>query len=118
MVAGESGRHTFRLWNNATGQQVGASTQISGTGPGWIQAQLATPIRIQPDVLYTIAITTGGDARRNYPALTNALGGPSNNGSSLSYPANAGVFGMALSQRPTQAWKATNYLRDMVFDPD
>ena len=105
-------------------------TTPNGTASGRAQAVLWERTRLGPGTtLHTDPHPTRRtlhacrhDGRRyparNYPALTNALGSPSNNGSSLNYPANAGVFGTALSQRPTQVWKATNYLRDMVFDPD
>jgi hypothetical protein len=117
-VAGESGSHTFRLWDNLTGRQVGATGTFAATGAGWIQYNLPQAIAIREGVRYTVAVTTGGDARKYYAAAVGALARGGSNGASLSYPANAGVFGASLTQRPTQVWNATNYLRDVVFVPD
>ena len=93
-----------------------ATFSVRGVDDAVVDGAQAIPIRA--GVRYTVAVTTGGDARRYYAAAVGALARGGSNGASLSYPANAGVFGTNLSQRPTRAWNSTNYLRDVVFVPD
>ena len=116
-VQGERGSHTLRLWNNATGKQVGVTRTFSASGTGWRTYDLPAAIALTPGVAYTVAITTGSDGRRRYAAILNALQSGGTVGS-LSYPAHAGVFGTVLNQRPTQVYKSINYLRDVVFVAD
>jgi hypothetical protein len=117
-VQGETGNHTFTLWNNKTGQQIGGALTFSAVGPGWVTYTPPSPISIGAGVPYTVAVTTGVDSQKYYAYAENALVFPGNNGRSLSYPANAGVFGANLNARPTQIWHATNYMRDIVFVAD
>ena len=116
-VQGESGQHTFRLWDNQTGKQIGATRTFSADGAGWRTYVLPTPTSLMPGASYTVAITTGGDQRKRYAALVDTLQSGGAVGS-VSYPANAGVFGTVLDRRPTEVWRSTNYLRDIVFVAD
>ena len=93
--AGETGRHTFRPWNNASRTGRWAHSDRIGIGTRLDPGTPLTPIRIHPDVstrLPSRRAAIPGATIQHSPTHWDA----GNNGSSLSYPANAGVFGTAL----------------------
>ena len=116
-VSGESGRHTASIWDNATGTQL-RSRRWTYAGAGWKEVQLSNPLQVTAGKSYTVAVTTGADNGRGYAAISGALTQPGDNGASLTWPANAGVFDTNLSARPTQVWNSSNYLRDVIFVAD
>jgi hypothetical protein len=77
----------------------------------------AGALAIDPNVPYTITVSTGEDADRAYPFVPDGFISADNNTKHLSYPASAGVLTTSLGTRPTQAPNGNSYLRDIVFHP-
>jgi hypothetical protein len=114
-LASESGEHIARLWRNSDNTVIaGPYTWVYGGVTGWITLDVPD-VEIEADTQYTIAISTGTSAKRNYPNISRDLNNAGNNGRDLSYPANAGVFIENRNARPTSTYHGGNYLRDVVF---
>jgi opacity protein-like surface antigen len=118
-VSGESGNHTVRIWNNATGQVVGGPYTWNFSGSNsWVTYTLPQPVSISANTQYTVSVSTGTDSAKYYTARAGDFASPGNNGSHLSWPADAGVYTTSLGTRPTTTYNHNNYLRDVVFEPD
>ncbi|MFO1497745.1 MAG: choice-of-anchor D domain-containing protein [Verrucomicrobiota bacterium] len=116
-LAAETGDHTARLWQNDTEEVVGGPyTWNYGGFTGWITLDIPD-VDILADTDYTVSVSTGTSAKRNYPNIAADLSAAGNNGQSLSYPVNAGVFTETREGRPTSSFNGGNYLRDIVFIP-
>lgn len=113
----ETGDHTARLWRNDTDEVIGGPyTWNYGGFTGWITFDIPD-VEIQAEVDYTVSVSTGTSAKRNYPNIAADLSAAGSNGQSLSYPVNAGVFTETREGRPAQSFNGGNYLRDIVFIP-
>lgn len=115
-LASESGVHNGRIWRNSDGALIGGPYAWTyGGTTGWIVLDIPdVPLTANTD--YTVVVSTGA-AGRNYPYLNGDLAVAGGNGAHLTYPANAGVFSTAGGTRPTTAFQASNYLRDVLFVP-
>ncbi|MFO1499385.1 MAG: DUF4082 domain-containing protein [Verrucomicrobiota bacterium] len=117
-VSAESGVHKARVWRNADNAVVGGPYDLTyGGTTAWKTFALPSPLSIEPNVAYTVSVTTGEDAGRAYPFVPDGFIGADNNTKHLSYPAMAGVLTASLGIRPTQAINGNSYLRDIVFKP-
>jgi hypothetical protein len=72
-------------------------------------------VDIEAGIDYTVSISTGTSAKRNYPNIAADLTTVGGNGQHLTYPVNAGKFGEVRDARPTGSFNGGNYLRDVVF---
>jgi hypothetical protein len=88
-----------------------------GGTTGWRIFPLPAALAIEPNVPYTIAVSTGADANKAYPFVPDGFISADSNTKHLSYPAMAGVLTTSLGTRPTQAPNGDSYLRDIVFQP-
>jgi len=115
--ANNTGPHVGNLWTS-TGTLLGTVTYSNETASGWQQADLPSPVSINPGVTYIVSYHAPGGhyatddsyftntGRYNAPlyALRSGVDGP--NGLYLYGP---GGF-------PTQTFNATNYWIDVVFN--
>jgi hypothetical protein len=120
-VAGESGNHTASIWRNDDQTVIGGGpwTWNYGGINGWITFNIPS-VDIDANTLYTVSISTGTSAHRDYPNVAGGAANPGDNGQHLSYPANAGVFSTSPpppETLPTGYYNGGNYLRDIVFVP-
>lgn len=116
-LASESGDHTARIWRNDDETVIGGPyTWNYGGSTGWITLDIPD-VDIEPGVDYTVSVSVGTSAKRNYPNLAADLLTAGGNGQNLTYPANAGVFTETRDARPTGSFNGGNYLRDIVFVP-
>lgn len=117
-LASETGAHTARLWRNGTGTLLGGPYPWTyGGTAGWITLDIPdVPVLANMD--YTVVVTTGENAGRNYPFLAGDLALPGGNGAHLTHPANAGVFSTTPGVRPVSTFSSANYLRDILFAPE
>ncbi len=115
-LAAESGDHTARLWRNSDNAVIGGPYVWNYGGvTGWIELDILD-VDIEPNVDYTVSISTGTSPQRNYPNLPNLAAG-GNNGLNLSYPVDAGKFTESRDARPNSSFNHGNYGRDVVFVP-
>jgi hypothetical protein len=113
----ESGNHTARIWNNATGTVVGGPYTINyGGTAGWISYSLPAAVALTAGTEYTITVSTGTDTAGTLPFTSTGATTAGSNGNHLNYPANAGVASNTMGARPTTS-SGNNYLRDVVFIP-
>jgi hypothetical protein len=116
-LASESGDHTARLWRNDAEEVIGGPyTWNYGGFTGWITLDIPD-VEIEPDIEYTVSVSTGTSPNRNYPNVAADLLAEGGNGLNLSYPVNAGVFTTLPEGRPMESFNGGNYLRDIVFLP-
>src|SRR4029079_17310890 len=121
-LASESGDHTARLWRNDDGTGVetvigGPYTWNYGGTNGCITLDIPD-VDIDAGIDYTVSISTGTSAKRNYPNLAADLSAARGHRQHLSYPAHAGVVAdVVRDARPTKSFNGGNYLRDVVFVP-
>ncbi|MBI4663125.1 MAG: DUF4082 domain-containing protein [Verrucomicrobia bacterium] len=117
-ASAETGAHTARIWRNSDNSLIGGPYPLSYGGTiGWMDFALASPVLIEPNVPYTVSVSTGEDAGKAYSFVPDGFASAGGNTKHLSYPANAGVLSPTLGTRPTQAPNANSYLRDVVFQP-
>ncbi|MRR10724.1 DUF4082 domain-containing protein, partial [bacterium] len=117
-MAGEAGTHVARIWRNRDNTLVGGPFEIVlGGVDGWTVAYLPKAVALEPNVNYTVSVSTGQDPGRLYASSENVVPSPGGNGRSLRYPAGAGVFGTQLDARPTQTLNSSLYFRDVLFQP-
>lgn len=117
-VHAESGTHTARLWRNSDNSVVGGPYPVSYGGTvGWVEVALPSPVAVEPNVPYTVSVTTGEDADKAYPFVPDGFISAGGNTKHLSYPEKAGVLSPNPGTRPTQTPNANSYLRDVVFQP-
>jgi hypothetical protein len=118
VMPGESGIHVARLWRNRDNKLVGGPYEIAIAGyEGWFVHYLPTPVAVEAETGYTVAVSTGQDPARTYASSPNVLLAPGGNGRSLRYPASAGVFTTQIGARPSQSTNASVYFRDVLFLP-
>jgi hypothetical protein len=106
----ETGSHTGTIWTS-NGVALASVAFTGESASGWQQANLATPLTLQPNVVYVASVglnayyvfTSGGLAAQivNGPLRSVADG---NNGV---YSAAAGIF-------PTSSFGSSNYFVDVV----
>jgi len=114
-LASESGDHTARIWRNNDETVIGGPyTWNYGGVTGWITLDIPD-VDIEAGIDYTVSISTGTSAKRNYPNIAADLSTAGGNGQHLTYPVNAGKFGEVRDARPTGSFNGGNYLRDIVF---
>lgn len=113
-LEGDYGDHTAYIWENETGNVVGGPYTINYTGSNeWVVWELPEPVFVsEAGKMYTVMVTPGETGL--VPVIREGVSQAGNNGISLYYPANAGVFGPLGTDRPTVSWR-WNYLRDIVF---
>jgi len=111
-AAGESGLHTGHIWNTS-GQSLASVDFTNETASGWQQQSLNLPLAIAANTTYVVTVNT---ANAYYVATVQGLASPVVNQDLSSAPGNNGVFG-APGQYPTNTYQATNYFRDVVFNP-
>jgi Domain of unknown function (DUF4082)/PA14 domain/Pectate lyase superfamily protein len=107
----EAGTHIGRLWS-ANGQLLGTASFSNETASGWQQANLATPIDIQADTVYTVSVNVNSHFGITY----DVLGASITNGALRSVAGNNGVYG-SINTLPTNSYRNSNYFRDVVFAP-
>lgn len=108
----ESGSHTARLWNNASGTVISGPHTLSVSSAGWHTYTLPATVTLTASTTYTVSVTTGVDAGYSY--VYSALSTSGTNGAFLTYASTSGVFTSTLGQRPTQNF-GSHYFRDIVF---
>jgi len=114
-LASESGDHTARIWRNDDETVLGGPyTWNYGGTNGWITLDIPD-LDIDAGTNYTVSVSTGTSAKRNYPNIAADLLTAGGNGQHLTYPVNAGVFTTTTDARPTGSFNGGNYLRDIVF---
>jgi len=113
--AEERGEHTVRLWRVADSTVIAgpyAWTFPSGT-TGWKEFTLPTPVVIEGNTDYIVAVTNGTD--QWYYGTEGAFNSPVNNGPLVTY-VGSGVYTTTLGAMPTQTWNNCNYYRDVVIE--
>ncbi|MEO8427149.1 MAG: DUF4082 domain-containing protein, partial [Verrucomicrobiota bacterium] len=114
----ESGIHKARIWRNSDNTLIGGPYDLTyGGTTGWRTFALPAALTIDPNILYTVTVSTGDDVGKAYPLVPDGFISADSNTKHLSYPAMAGVLTTALGTRPTQAPNGNSYLRDIVFQP-
>jgi hypothetical protein len=114
--AQNTGTHVGNLWT-ATGTQLATATFSDESASGWQQADLQTPVPIQPDQIYVASYHTPTgfySADTDYFANSGVDAGPLHALASLEAAGN-GVYAYGTSQFPSNTFRATNYWVDVVF---
>lgn len=114
--AAESGIHTVRIWDKATGKTVAGPYEwnISAGVEGWREFVLPQQPHLIPDCEYTLSVSAGED--KIYAYSQNGLASAIDN-EYLTVSAQGGVVGTELGAMPATASNA-NYFRDVVFETD
>jgi hypothetical protein len=116
-ISAESGTHSARIWKNSDNSLIGGPYSLTYGGTnGWGIFELASPVSIESNVLYTVSVSTGNDSGRAFPVVPDGFAAAGSNTKHLAYPALAGVFSATLGSRPNQTTNAS-FLRDIVFQP-
>lgn len=116
-ISGESGVHKVRIWRNTDGALVAGPFDFSFTGSNsWVTFYMPTPLEVTANTVYTVSVSSGGDAGNVYAAIPSDLASGGSSGG-LTWPANAGVYTYTVGARPTLTYNSTNYLRDVIFYP-
>ncbi|MFT3869569.1 MAG: DUF4082 domain-containing protein [Nibricoccus sp.] len=108
----ETGQHVGRLWT-ASGQLLASVTFANETASGWQQQALGTPLAITANTDYVVTVNTGGTY---YVATEQGLASEVANQNLRTTVGNNGVYG-PVGLFPTNSYQATNYFRDVVFNP-
>lgn len=115
---GPSTNVTVSLWS-ATGTRMGTATGGSGTVPGYITVNFATPIKVLANTTYVASYLArngryAADERGLKNAISNGnltlLAGSSSGGNGVYRYGTGGVF-------PKKSFRNTNYYVDVVFAP-
>lgn len=113
-AASETGSHTGNLWG-PDGQllaTVAFTPDNDAPGSGWREQPLPTPVVLTPGQIYVASVA----CNVSYPFIYDGLSLPVYSGPLVAIGGSNGVFG-AVGSRPTQSFRETNYLRDVVFVP-
>ena len=113
-----TGTHTGYLWSNA-GQLLASATFTNESATGWQQVNFSSPVPIAANTLYVAAYhaPVGG-----YAVDLNYFTGVSVDNGVLHAPDNVAVAGNGVyaygssGQFPSQAFNASNYWVDVVFN--
>ena len=82
-LASETGDHTARVWRNDDETIIGGPyTWTYGGTTGWITLDIPD-LDVAADTDYTVSVSTGTSAKRNYPNLAADLTAPGSNGQHL-----------------------------------
>lgn len=111
----ETGTHTVRIWNVATGTMIlptAYSWNVPTGSAGWKEFTLPTPQAISANTDYIVAVSNGTD--KLYADTQHGFDSPINNGSLVTYTAS-GVATTALGTMPTSTYLNSNLFRDIVF---
>jgi hypothetical protein len=107
----ETGTHTGRIWSSA-GTLLASVPFTNETSSGWQQANLATPMALQPGQTYVVSVGLNATF-----VMTNlGLQAQIVNGD-LSTDVTAGkngVYGSASGVFPTASYQSSNYFVDVV----
>ena len=119
--AEESGVHTVRIWDRQKRVMVAGPYEwdVQAGTLGWQVFQLPTPVAIQANREYIVAVSTNS-TKRHYARGTdsnNSFIAPINNGD-LTTNVASGLFSLNLGDMPYRSSNNTNYFRDVVFVVD
>lgn len=67
--ATNGGTHVGRIWNNSTATQLDSEDYTGETASGWQRQVFATPITLQPGIIYMHSVTLPQAHYSNTPAL-------------------------------------------------
>lgn len=112
-TASEQGTHVGRLWTDA-GKLLSTVTFSGEAGTGWRSVLLRNPVPVKAGTTYVVTVNTN-----NFFADTRGgLAAPGLSTQWLHSVADGhnGVFG-APGKFPTQDYLASNYFRDVIFQP-
>jgi hypothetical protein len=123
----DTGTHIGSLWT-ANGQLLESVTFTNETTSGWQQANLATPVTIQPNTTYVVSYfapkghyADTNDYFYRAPSPTPIGGGTLNNPPLHAVMNNTSANGVftygSTNQFPTNTYSATNYWVDVQFTP-
>jgi hypothetical protein len=109
------GVHVGHLWTS-DGTLMASATFTNETASGWQQVDLASPVQLNPGVVYVVSYHTSGFYAADPNYFRGAkVSGPLTVGSSLSAGGN-GIFAYGSSGAfPSDSYRATNYWVDLVF---
>ena len=116
----EGGSHAVRIWRRGDGALIGGpyAWGVSSGTAGWRTLTLPTPVHIDANTNYVVAISNGfPDQNLNYAEQPNGLDATITNGN-LHALAGGGVWTDATGTMPTNVWQNTNYFRDVIFVAD
>ena len=112
-ASGDTGTHVGRMWSS-TGALLASVTFSGETASGWQQQTLTNPVGVHANTIYIVSVNIGS----RYPFTDSGLASSIVNGDigSVADGSN-GVYGSPLAF-PTNAFRNSNYFRDVVFVPD
>ena len=115
--ANETGVHTVRLWDYATGTVIAGPYDWTVTDglEGWQEFTLPEPLLITAGKDYMVSVTTGPDT--NYAATQYGFNEPVNNKHLVTY-VTSGYYTSTPGVMPFAKYRNTNYYRDVVFVSD
>ena len=107
------GPHLGTLWN-ASGRALAHVTFSHETSSGWQTASFSSPVKIVAGAKYVASYTapTG-----HYSAKANGFAQQTKKGP-LTVPQDGGVYSYAPGRFPETVYDDSNYLVDVVFEPD
>ena len=106
-AAGETGAHVGKIWSSS-GQLLASVTFTNETTAGWQEQTLASPLTIQANTTYTVSV----NANSYYVATVDELAAPLTKGALSTV---LGVYGSPGTRPITQAFRNSNYYRDVVL---
>ena len=113
---GSPGTHVGHLWG-PTGTLLATAPFVDETGSGWQQADLAAPVPITKNTVYTVSYFSPAGV---YPATPEGFGAAQFDRAPLHARAGGvfganGVYQYGPSSFPTNSWSNTNYWADVVL---
>ena len=114
----ESGEHDVRIWRWADASLVAGPYSWEYAGAGWHELALPTPIHIQANTDYIVAVSTGTDAAHDFVSTVGGFDEPVVNHHLATYT-GSGVRSSHMGDMPTWPMPdSRNTFRDVVFVPD
>ncbi|MFA7290045.1 MAG: DUF4082 domain-containing protein, partial [Melioribacteraceae bacterium] len=102
-AAGETGIHIGKIWDNS-GTLIASVMFTNETASGWQSMNLASPLLIQPNSVYTVSV----NSNVIYPITQNELATQVTNSFLHTVIGNNGVFNDNLGSFPNQSYNNSN----------
>lgn len=107
------GTHVGSLWDS-DGKRLASVTFPSSTRSGWLSADFTKPVAVQAGKSYVASYLA---PQGGYAVTENFFTSPYTS-DGATFPRNAGVYKYGSGGYPTQVYKASNYLVDVLYRPD
>lgn len=118
--AGQTGTHVGRIWD-AAGVELTNVTFAGETADGWQRQNLAVPLAIAAETIYTVSVNANGGAGQGYGFSSGFFNTQRTNQNIVAFAQTDGGNGMFhanISTFPNTNSAGNSYGRDIIFIPD